>query len=383
MQLKISLAAATLLSALCVQADDYVSFEYLQYDENKNRTSVSAPSLIINKDFGVDYTLNFSIVADAVSGASETYYDASSGASAIHSRGTNVSQNDVKYGNVEYDDNRVAGSLALTTRFDNRDELTVGLNRSNESDFYSTELSAEYMHYLDESKNQSVSFGLSYMANQILVQCSATGTGSCDTLSGGSEEETADTISTQVSFHQVLDSTSFTEAALFYMQEDGYLTNPYLNVVRDYNSGTAKIVGENRPDSRSIYGLSLKYAKAINDEFTTQASYRFYNDDWGINSHTIDTDLYYEPSSDWLIKVGLRYYTQSEADFFKFEKDYFRNQTYASSDLRLSNFDAVTYKSYVEYKFSDDFSYNISANFYDQSTDLSATYFMTGFKYKF
>ena len=383
MQLRISLAAATLLSALSVQAEDYVSFEYLQYDENNNRTSVSAPSITVNKDFGVDYTLNVSLVADAVSGASETYYDASSGASAIDSRSTNVNQSDVKYGNVDYEDDRVAGSIALTTRFDNRDELTVGINRSNESDFYSTELSGEYMHYLDESKNQSITFGLSYMANQILVQCSATGTGSCDTLSGGSEEETADTISTQIGFHQVLDSTSYAEAALYFMQEDGYLTNPYLNVVRYYDSGTAQIVGENRPDSRTIYGASFKYAKAVNDQFSALASYRFYNDDWGVNSHTIDTDLYYEPNSDWLFKVGLRYYTQSEADFFKFEKDYFTNQTYASSDLRLSDFDAITYKSYVEYKFSDEFSYNISANFYDQSTDLSATYFMTGFKYKF
>jgi hypothetical protein len=383
MQLKISLAAATLLSALSSQADDYVSFEYLQYDENKNRTTVSAPAITINKDFGVDYTLNASLVVDSVSGASQTYYDATSGASAIDSRGENINPNDVEYANIEYSDNRVAGSVALTTRFESRDELTLGLNRSSESDFYSTELSGEYMHYLDDSKNQSVSFGLSYMYNQILVQCKQTGAGSCDALSGASQEENANTINTQLSFHQVLDSTSFAKVALYYMQEDGYLTNPYLNVVREYDSGTAKIQGEARPDSRAIYGVSLKYAKAINDEFTLQTSYRYYSDDWGIDSHTIDTDFYYEPNSDWLIKLGLRYYTQSSADFFKFEKDYFTNEIYASSDLRLSDFDALTYKTDVEYKFSDTFSYNISANFYDQSTDLSATYFMTGFKYKF
>jgi len=384
MQLRISLAATTILTALSSQAEDYVSFQYLQYDENKNRTTVSAPSITINKDFGVDYTLNASIVADAVSGASQTYYDsdASSGASAIDSRGIGVNADAVTYGNVNYEDTRVAASLALTTRFDNRDELIVGLNRSNESDFYSTELSTEYMHYLDSSKNQSLSLGVSYMANQILVQCDNTGVGNCDASSGGSEEETADTLSTQLSFQQILNSTSYIKTALFYAKEDGYLTNPYLNVVKNYiASSSADIVSENRPDNKTIYGLSLKYAKSFNEEFTLQSFYRYYSDDWGVNSHTIDTDLYYEINSDWLIKLGLRYYTQSEADFYK--DGYFTNERYASSDLRLSSFNSITYKTDVEYKFTKEFAYNIGLNFYDQSTDLSATYIMSGFRYSF
>lgn len=189
MQLKISLATATLLSTLALQAEDYVSFQYLQYDENKNRTSVSAPAISINKDFGVDYTLNASFVADAVSGASETYYNA-----------------------------------------------------------------------------------------------------------GGSEEEKADVLNTQLSFHQVLNSTSFTKVALFYAKEDGYLTNPYLNVVKNYTAGgSANIVSENRLDSKAICWLSLKYAKSLNNAFTVQSFYRCHSDDW-------DVAIYYEANSDWIIK---------------------------------------------------------------------------------
>jgi len=384
MQLKISLATATLLSTLALQAEDYVSFQYLQYDENKNRTSVSAPSVMINKDFGVDYTLNASFVADAVSGASQTNYyaDATSGASAIHSRAKAVNADAVTYDNVDYDDTRVAFSAALTTRFDNRDELTVGLNRSNESDFYSTEASAEYMHYLDSSKNQSVSLGFSYMANQILVQCDDTGEGTCDASSGGSEEETANTLSTQLSFHQVLNATSYIKPAIFYSKESGYLSNPYLNVVKHNSAGsTVNVVSENRPESKTIYGFSLKYAKAFSDNMSLQTFYRFYTDDWDVNSHTVDTDLYYAPNNDWLVKIGLRYYTQSEANFYK--KGYFNNEEFASNDLRLSSFNALTYKTDIEYKYSQKLAYNLGVNFYDQSTDLSATYLMAGFRYSF
>ncbi len=384
MQLRISLAAATLLSSMAIQAEDYVSVQYLQYNESNNRTAVSAPSIMLNKDFGTDYTLNVNVVADAVSGASETFYDASSGASA-YSRGIGVNASDVEYGNVEYDDTRVAGGATLITRFDNRDELTVGLNYSSESDFYSAEGSLEYMHWLTSSKNNSLSLGLSYQSNEVLVKCNPdSATSSCDAGSGASEAMTNDAINVQASYFQNINSESYAKVSLFYIGDSGYLTNPYSNVVRNYvDGGTADVVGENRPDSRAAYGLSLKYANAITSNLSAHIGYRYYTDDWDIDSHTIDTDFYYEPSSDWLIKLGLRYYMQSEANFYSAEKDYFTNEEFASSDIRLGKFNAITYKTDIEYKISDDFSANFGVNYYDQSEGLDATYLITGVTYRF
>ena len=391
MQLRLSLAAAAIITAMSAQAEDYVSVQYLQYDENENRTSVSAPSIMINKDFGTDYTLNVSFVSDAVSGASQTYYvkndgssgastDTNSGASAF-SRGKGIDADKVEYGNVEYDENRLAGSALLTTRFKNRDELTIGLSRSNESDFYSSEASAEYMHWLGSSKNKSISVGLSYQANEILKQCDPDGADGC---SGASEAMDATAINAQVSYFQNIDSKSYAKASLFFSNDDGYLTNPYLNVVRNYvEGGTADVVNENRPDTKIAYGIALKYANAVTDNISLHLGYRYYSDDWGIDSHTIDTDVFYEFNSDWLFKVGLRSYIQSEADFYNGDKDFFTNEIYASSDQRLSSFDALTYKANVDYKISKDLSINFGAHFYDQSTNLSATYFITGFTYKF
>ncbi len=385
MQLRLSVVAATLIASMAAQAEDYVSIQYLQYDESENRTSVSAPSIIINKDLGTDYTLNVNLVADAISGASETYYDASSGASA-YSRGIGVNADDVEYGNVEYDDSRVAGGIALTKRFDNRDELTVGLNHSAESDFYSTEGSLEYMHWLGESKNSSVSFGASYQSNEILVKCSPDSiTSNCDAGSGASEAKTNDAINVQASYFQNINANSYVKASLFYIGDNGYLNNTYSNVVRNYDTvtNTADVVGENRPDSRSAYGTSLKYANALSDNISAHLGYRYYTDDWDIDSHTIDTDFYYEPTSKWLFKLGLRYYMQSEANFYSASKDHFTNEVFASSDIRLSDFNAITYKTDVEYKIRDDLSVNFGANYYDQSSGLDATYFITGITYRF
>ena len=380
MQLRLSIAAAALIVSSAALAEDYVTFQYLQYDENDNRTSVSAPAITINKDFGTDYTLNVGLVIDAVSGATPTYYDASSGASA-YSRGQGINSSDVAYGNVEYSDTRKAFSGLFTTRFDNRDELNVGANYSAESDFYSTEGSLEYMHWLDDSKNQSVSLGVSYQFNEILVGCTFNNN-DCDASSGASEQMDANVLNAQLSFTQNINANSYAKISLFSVSEDGYLTNPYYNVVRK-NDGVTEVVGEKRPDNRQAYGTSIKYANALTSNTTMHLSYRFYDDNWDITSNTIDSDFYYELGDDWIFNLGLRAYSQSEASFYNASETFFTDETYATSDDRMSEFTSLTYKSNIDYTVSDDWSANISVNYYDQSTGLSATYFMTGFRYNF
>jgi len=381
MQLRLSLAAATLISSLALNAEDYVRVQYLQYDETLNKTSVSAPSIMINKDFGTDYTLNANLVFDSVSGASETYYDGASGASAF-SRGIGVKAKDIKYANVTYSDQRSAGGVSLTTRFSNRDELVLGTNYSAEHDFYSNDISAEYMHWLDSSKNSSLSLGLSYQVNEVLVRCEENS--ACDGESGASEEMSADVFNLQASYFQNIDSRSYAKISLFYIKDSGYLSNPYLNVVRNYvANANADVVAELRPDSRSAYGAMLKYVNALSGSLSLHLSYRYYQDDWEIDSHTLDSDMFYEFRNDWIFKVGLRYYTQSEANFYSGEKDYFSDEVYASSDFRLSNFDAITYKSNIDYTISQKLSINIGANYYEQSRGVAATYFTTGFRYNF
>lgn len=83
------------------------------------------------------------------------------------------------------------------------------------------------------------------------------------------------------------------------------------------------------------------------------------------------------------VGLGLRYYTQTEADFYNGSKDYFTNQEFASSDERLSDFDAFTYKASVDFKQNDKISYNLGGQFYSQSTGLDATMITTGVKYRY
>ena len=389
MQLRLSIAAASLIAASAAQAEDYVSVQYMQYDENNNRTSISAPSITVNKDFGTDYTLNMSVMTDAVTGGSPTAIDTASGASGAYKRGA-TNANNVSYENVDYEDNRIAGNILLTTRLENRDELSLGVSYSAESDFYSYEGSAEYMHWLGQEKNQALSFGLAVQANEILIQeCIENYSCEPDANSGASQKETASLINAQVSFLQNISANSYLKTSLFYITEDGYLNSPYHNVVRDLDptDGLVNVMAEQKPDARASYGLSFKYANALNENLTWQAAYRFYTDDWGINSHTLDNDIYYEVGDDWTFKLGLRAYTQSEADFYSEFKNTssFSNEEFASSDERISSFTALTYKAGVDYKVAKDVTVNIGVNYYvqDSMSKLKATYFTAGFTHNF
>jgi len=377
-KIKLSLAAASVLISSSAFAEDYIRINYMQYDENDNRVSVKAPSIEINKDIGVNYTINATLVTDAVSGATPIYVDSSSGASAFNSKETNkVPANK----NIIFSEQRTNASLSLVKRLQNRDEITTALSRSHESDYDSNSMSIDYLHWANESKNRSYNIGGSFALNNVSIRdCSYNAQcGTPDTISSATRKATSNTIATQLGVTQIINKTSLYKMDIFYSKEDGYLSNPYYNVVRNTN----KIVAETRPDERVAYGFNLKYIKAFTDKFSSKFKYKYYQDDWEIISHTIDTNSYYELNTKFTLGLGLRYYIQSEAMFYNQSTKYFTTQQYASHDDRLSSFNSTTLKSSIDYKYSNKVSYNISFNKYEQSTDLTAFYSTMGFKYKF
>lgn len=377
---KISVVTATFLFTQTVNAEDYVRVQYLQYNESDNRVDVIAPSIEVNKDFGLDYTLNVKLVTDAVSGASPTYSDTSSGASVYH-RGSVNNPNSIQKENIDFEESRLAPSVALTKRFDNRDELTLSYSKSYESDYDSNNFSVNYLKWANASKNRSFDATLTYQDNTILIKecdpfnyaCSQS-----DALSGASSQQSASLIHIQSGITQILDESSLAKASLFYAKEDGYLSNPYYNIVRNGNL----VEAERKPAERSSYGFRLKYFKNFGD-LTTKVGYSYYNDDWDISSHTLNFDNYYELDNAFTIGLGLRYYLQSEAEFYSADPNFFSNQIVASMDEKMSDFSAITYKLPLIYKQNRHLSYDLALNYYKQSTDLSASYVSVGAKYTF
>ena len=72
---------------------------------------------------------------------------------------------------------------------------------------------------------------------------------------------------------------------------------------------------------------------------TVQADYRFYSDDWGMDSHTL-TLGWSQPLGRHTLKPYVRYYSQRAADFFDPVADF--TADYYADDYRLSAFGALT-----------------------------------------
>ena len=142
--------------------------------------------------------------------------------------------------------------------------------------------------------------------------------------------------------NQVIDKYSTIQAGIGYTQLTGYLSDPYKKT-------------DNRPDRRDQITFSVQHEQFANvlDGAALHSSYRYYYDDWGLDSHTVDLK--------WAQSINLgkfrliatplvRYYTQTKADFYSIEQ----NPTadgFISSDYRLSTYGAFTVGFNSELKF--------------------------------
>lgn len=128
-------------------------------------------------------------------------------------------------------------------------------------------------------------------------------------------------------------------------EERGYLTEPYKYVsLISPDSGLAVgAVTEGRPTSRERRSALLNSVYHLPGDDVTYASYRYYWDDWGVRSHTLDFRWRHDLSDhDWL-QPHVRLYTQSQANFFHFGlTDGEPLPEFATSDQRLGPLHSFT-----------------------------------------
>ena len=381
MQLR-SIVLASFLTANLL-AQDSVGVHYMYYDEDNARTIVKSPTISLHKEIGFDYDLDISFTHDTVSGASPTFYDAASGASASLPKGVIYPQ-DVVYGDINYEDHRKAFHFNLTKRFgQNRDEVSIGYSHSSENDYFSQEISLQLLHYIDSSKNSSLSYAISYQRNKSKIYCFLQ-EGLCDSVSGasgGSITKRAEVINLALGYTQILSKTSLCKLSVFGIFENGYLSNPYMRVVRNYTPFSAQITPENKPSTRNAIGITFELKKAFAN-YIADLNYRLYNDSWSILSNTIETSLTKEfAKSD--LTATLRYYNQTAAFFYSSQKDYFTDEIYASSDRRMASYDSWNLSLCWSYRYNTQITFDIDGGYYIQPKYYHSIYTGIGVRYSF
>lgn len=157
----------------------------------------------------------------------------------------------------------------------------------------------------------------------------------------------------------------------------GYLTDPFkiLSVLAEPGSSNAgeplDYRYEKRPDSRTkhaVYGQVLRYLGGN----TLDLSYRYFWDDWGVNSHTVDAFYRQQLGRGHSLQPHLRWYRQTEADFYRL---YLLNGSplpqYASADSRLAAFDAYTLGLQYSLPVGQDSHITFTGEYYTQKGDSS------------
>jgi Protein of unknown function (DUF3570) len=358
----------------------------LYYGESDDRVQDISAAIAAQRDFGDDRKLSATLTADTLTGAS------ASGAIALDRPQTFTSPSGravytTAAGEVPLDDTFLDTRFALNVNWSQPlarlYTVSAGVGFSTEYDY--THLGANLSLARDFNKrNTTLSAGIAWSQDDIdpvggrpipLSQMLDVGNGA--NKQGGSESK--DVLDLLLGFTQVLNRTTVLRVNYSYSDSSGYLNDPYklLSVVDPVTGDTLTRVPvgqgpdgvylfESRPDTRTKQSLYAEVKHAFGAP-VMHVSYRFMTDDWGIDSSTAEVRLRW-PLGDGYIEPLLRYYTQSEADFYRSSLvSGTALPRYASADFRLGDFDATTVGIKYGHATSGGNEWSIRAEYYQQS----------------
>ena len=151
----------------------------------------------------------------------------------------------------------------------------------------------------------------------------------------------------------------------------GYLTDPYkiISMVDGTTGETVDYRTELRPDSRLRQSLYWKTVYHLGVD-VIHLSYRYYWDDWGIRSNTVDLHYHFVLGDDFYLEPQFRYYNQSAADFYHHSLVTGATlPSYASADYRLAKMTSLSYGLKLAMAVGKDGELNARVTYMQQTGD--------------
>ena len=194
---------------------------------------------------------------------------------------------------------------------------------------------------------------------------------------------------------QVINKHTILQTTLGVSYFDGFLSDPYKQVSVGPPTGIT-LFNDNRPDDRTQYTFAARlrrYSELFNAAF--HVDYRFYYDDWDVRSHTLDLGMHKVTDSGWAFDTSIRYYSQTQADFYEPFYSVLPADGEVSSDYRLSPYGAISLRLGVSETIGDwtvklaaeryvsDKSYSVQSVDVENPALLDFTQFTFGVDYSF
>jgi hypothetical protein len=203
------------------------------------------------------------------------------------------------------------------------------------------------------------------------------------------------------------------QLSLFFdlISQEGWLANPmqrvYFSDIENYYIGEAVSIPnytnsindntfqladdfERLPKNRFKIPIGMRFNYYFNEIFSLRTYYRYYFDDWGINSHTANVEFPIKISQKFTLYPSYRFYNQSEADYFAPYEELISTSEFYTSDYDLSKFTANQYSFGISYKdLLNNFhigkfglkSIDLKYSSYKRNTGLNANIISGGFKF--
>ena len=183
-----------------------------------------------------------------------------------------------------------------------------------------------------------------------------TGNGTYQPIFSEFENENRNSYSLSLSFSQIL--TPKLQGALFMdvVSQNGLLSTPFQRVYfsdfEDFFIDEFQLADNVEQLSESRFKLPVggRLNYYLNDLVILRSYYRFYWDDWGVQSHTASLEAPIKLTDKFTLFPTYRYYTQTAADYFYPKEEALSTFEFYTSDYDLSDYDAHQYGMGVQYK---------------------------------
>lgn len=295
--------------------------------------TVEGPSLLVRKKLGESIDLNGTYDVDMVSSAS---VDVMSSASPYKERRKQWSVGG------EY----LRGKTTYSTSFLNSTEpdyisnnVSFGISEDMFGDL--TTVTLGFSRGWDEVKKHDV--------NKI------SGTDNYTTIffeNGHRVSNRMDRRNYQLGMSQILTKKIILMLAYESSAQDGFMRNPYRKAryCVDSTCLTTQNEDEIYPHTRSSNAFSIGARYFLPYRASLKATYRYYFDTWGIRAHTGEIEYVHPIGSRWTIDSGIRYYTQSSADFYADVFPFSSSQNFLARDKELATFNDFSFHVGIDRK---------------------------------
>ncbi|WP_417514148.1 DUF3570 domain-containing protein [Marinobacter sp.] len=156
--------------------------------------------------------------------------------------------------------------------------------------------------------------------------------------------EDADRRNFQLGVSQVLTRNMLVGLDLEVVTDEGFLQNPYRqNRYLDPNDATSFLYQPERyPETRTSTSVAARAIYHLPYRASIRGEYRHFSDTWGIGAHTLELGYVHALNERWTLEGSVRYYSQSEADFYSDLFAFENSQTHLARDKEMSSFSGTT-----------------------------------------